>query len=50
MIVFYYIIYTNHFDKSGLKVTVCKMILLPVSALNTIVHNYVEKLKLKSKK
>ena len=43
MIVAYYMIYTNHFDRPGIKATVCKFffLFLPVSALNTIVHNSV---------
>ena len=42
MIVSYYIIYANHFDRPGIKVTILKLtifLLLPVSALNTVVHN-----------
>ena len=44
MIVSYYIIYTNHFDRPGIKATIFKLatfLLLPVSDLNTIVHNEV---------
>ena len=43
MIVSYYIIDTNHFDRPGIKATICnyKQLLLPVSALNIIVHNIV---------
>ena len=37
-----YIIYANHFDGPDIKVTILKLtifLLLPVSALNTTVHN-----------
>ena len=39
MIVSYYVTYANHFDRPGIKATVCKnknFLLLPVSAQNTI--------------
>ena len=42
MIVSYYIIYANHFDRPGTKALYVKQtffLLLPVSALNTIAHN-----------
>ena len=42
IIVSHYIIYANHFDGPDMKVIILKLtvfLLLPVSALNTIVHN-----------
>ena len=42
MIASYYIIYTNHFDGSGIKATICKINNFSIAtstALNTIVHN-----------
>ena len=37
-----YIIYTNHFDRPGIKAIICKLtifLLLPLSALNSTLHN-----------
>ena len=42
IIVSYYVIYTNHFDRPGIKalyVNLTIFLLLPVSALKTLVHN-----------
>ena len=36
MIVSYYIIYANHFDRPGIKAI---FLFLPVSVLNSIVHD-----------